>query len=148
MSSDAMSMPSSPNPSSSSALAAAASNAWASAPSQANGTEHGREVVGHHGAGREEVVHQPLTVDAHGDGLAHLLVSPRLVRVVHAEVERVGALAGLSWQVRVGLDGRQVVLAGVVDAIDRTAGECQELGRADSLFHWNSRFGVSALAPQ
>ena len=77
-----------------------------------------REVGGHRRARRVVVVHELLAVDAHGDRLSDANVGPRRDRLVHADVERIQALARVDRDARIGLDGGDVVRARVVDAID------------------------------
>ena len=56
--------------------------------------------------------------------VADVHVVPRLDRVVEPEIEGIQTLAGVELDVRVGLDGLDVVGARVVDAVDRA---CLEL---------------------
>ena len=79
-----------------------------------------REELRRFGAGGVEVVGDAGAVDAHADGLADLLVVPRRVVDVEAEVQDVQRLALLQLEVRVVLDGVEVVGADVVDAVDAT----------------------------
>ena len=105
------------------------------------------EVVRRLRSGRIEVVGDALPVEAHRDRLADLLVVPRGLVHVEAEIQDVQRFARQDLQVRVVLNRLEVIRRDVVDAVDGSGLEILEALRGFLRPFDHDRLGFRLVAP-